>query len=55
MDGINSRRFAEMEALASSYFRCYLVPVMNETQAYLNRKQVEEIKEYSTSSAVFSV
>ncbi len=49
MDGINSRRFAEMEALASSYFRCYLVPVMNETQAYLNRKQVEEIKEYSTS------
>lgn len=49
MDGINSRRFAEMEALASSYFRCYLVPVMNETQAYLNRKQVEEMKEYSTS------
>lgn len=49
MDGINSRRFAEMEALASCYFRCYLVPVMNETQAYLNRKQVEEMKEYSTS------
>ncbi len=49
MDGINSRRFAEMEALASSYFRCYLVPVMNETQAYLNRKQVEEMKEYSIS------
>lgn len=49
MDGINSRRFAEMEALASSYFRCYLVPVMNETQTYLNRKQVEEMKEYSTS------
>lgn len=49
MDGINSRRFAEMEALASSYFRCYLVPVMNETQAYLNHKQVEEMKEYSTS------
>ena len=49
MDGINSRRFAEIEALASSYFRCYLVPVMNETQAYLNRKQVEEMKEYSTS------
>lgn len=49
MDGINSRRFAEMEALASSYFRCYLVPVMNETQTYLNRKQVEEMKKYSTS------
>ena len=51
MDGINSRRFAEMEALTGSYFRCYLVPVMNETQAFLNRKQVEEMKEYSTSAS----
>lgn len=51
MDGINSRRFAEMEALTGSYFRCYLVPVMNETQAFLNSKQVEEMKEYSTSAS----
>lgn len=51
MDGINSRRFAEMEALTGSYFRCYLVPVINETQAFLNSKQVEEMKEYSTSAS----
>lgn len=52
MDGIkNSRRFAEMEAFADNYFRCYLAPIMNETQAYLNRKQAEEMKEYSTSAS----
>lgn len=51
MDGIkHSRRFAEMEALTSSYFHCYLAPVMNEAQSYLNKKQVEEMKEYSTSA-----
>lgn len=51
MDGIkHSRRFAEMEALTSSYFHCYLAPVMNEAQSYLNKKQMEEMKEYSTSA-----
>lgn len=31
------------------YFHCHLAPVMRETQAYLTRKQGEEMKEYSTS------
>ena len=32
-----------------SYFHSHLAPVMRETQSYLTRKQVEEMKEYSTS------
>lgn len=52
MDGIkHSRQFAEMESLVSRYFNCYLAPVMNETQAYLNDKQVEEMMAYSTSTS----
>lgn len=31
------------------YFQSHLAPVMRETQAYLTRKQGEEMKEYSTS------
>ena len=50
MDGIkHSRRFAELEALMSSYFRHHLVPVMTQTQSYLTEKQGEEMKAYSTS------
>ena len=50
MDGIKqSKRFAEIEALMGSYFHSHLAPVMRETQSYLTRKQVEEMKEYSTS------
>ena len=43
------KRFAEIESLLDGYFRCHLAPVMRETQAYLNRRQGEEMKEYSTS------
>ena len=32
-----------------NYFVCHIVPVMKQTQAYLNEKQGEEMKEYSTS------
>lgn len=50
MDGIkHSRQFAEIERLVSDYFQCYLAPVMSKTQAYLTKKQGEEMKEYSTS------
>lgn len=50
MDGMKqSKRFAEMESLLDSYFRCHLAPVMRETQAYLTKRQGEEMKEYSTS------
>lgn len=50
MDGIkHSRQFAEIERLVSDYFQCHLVPVMSKTQAYLTKKQGEEMKEYSTS------
>ena len=50
MDGIkHSRQFAEMERLVSDYFHCHLAPVMSKTQAYLTKKQGEEMREYSTS------
>lgn len=50
MDGIkHSRQFAEIERLVSDYFLCHLAPVMSKTQAYLTKKQGEEMKEYSTS------
>lgn len=50
MDGIkHSRQFAEIESLVSDYFQCHLAPVMSKTQAYLTKKQGEEMKEYSTS------
>lgn len=50
MDGIkHSRQFAEIERLVSDYFQCHLAPVMSKTQAYLTKKQGEEMKEYSTS------
>lgn len=50
MDGMKQRkRFAEMESLLDGYFRCHLAPVMRETQAYLTKRQGEEMKEYSTS------
>lgn len=32
-----------------NYFVCHIVPVMKQTQAYLNEKQGEEMMEYSTS------
>lgn len=50
MEGIKqSRQFAEIESLMDNYFRCYIAPVMKQTQEYLSRKQGEEMKEYSTS------
>ncbi len=50
MDGIKqSRQFAEIESLMDNYFRCHIAPVMEQTQAYLNEKQGEEMREYSTS------
>ena len=50
MDGIkHSRQFAEIERLVSDYFQCHLAPVMSKTEAYLTKKQGEEMKEYSTS------
>lgn len=50
MDGIKySRQFAEMERLVSDYFHCHLAPVMSKTQAFLTKKQGEEMREYSTS------
>ena len=38
-----------MERLVSDYFHCHLAPVMSKTQAYLTKKQGEEMREYSTS------
>ena len=50
MDGIrHSRQFAEIERLVSDYFHCHLAPVMSKTQAFLTKKQGEEMREYSTS------
>ena len=50
MDGIkNSSRFAEIEYLVDEYFHTHLAPVMQQTQAELNRRQGEEMKKYSTS------
>ncbi len=50
MDSVkNSSRFAEIEQLVEGYFRSYLAPVMQQTRAELNRRQGEEMKEYSTS------
>lgn len=50
MDGIkHSARFAETERLMSDYFHCHIAPVMSKTQAYLAKRQGEEMKEYSTS------
>ena len=50
MDGIrHSRQFAEIERLVSDYFHCHLAPVMLKTQAFLTKKQGEEMREYSTS------
>lgn len=50
MDGIkHSRQFAEIESLMDSYFSCHISPVMSQTRTYLNKKQGEEMAEYSTS------
>ena len=50
MEGIkHSRQFAETESLMDNYFVCHIAPVMKQTQAYLNEKQGEEMREYSTS------
>ncbi len=47
----HTERFAELERIFGDYFDCHLAPVMRDTQSYLNRKQVEEMAEYSTSAA----
>lgn len=47
----HTERFAEIERIFGDYFNCHLAPVMRDTQSYLNRKQVEEMTEYSTSTA----
>lgn len=47
----HTARFAEIEKVFGDYFDCHLAPVMRDTQNYLNRKQVEEMAEYSTSAA----
>lgn len=44
-------RFAEIERIFGDYFNSHFAPVMRDTQSYLNRKQVEEMAEYSTSMA----
>lgn len=44
-------RFAEIEKVLGDYFDCYLAPVMRDTRNYLDRKQAEEMAEYSTSAA----
>lgn len=45
----NSSRFAEIEHLVEGYFHSHLAPVMRQTRAELDRRQGEEMKEYSTS------
>ena len=47
----HKERFAEIERIFGDYFHCHLAPVMRDTQNFLNRKQVEEMAEYSTSAA----
>lgn len=47
----NRERFAEMERIIGDYFDCHLAPVMRDTRSYLNRRQAEEMAEYSTSAA----
>lgn len=46
-----TQRFAEIEYCLQNYFDSRLTPVMKETQAYLTRKQVEEIGAYHTGTA----
>lgn len=47
----HTARFAEIERMFGDYFDCHLAPVMRDTQNFLNRKQAEEMAEYSTSFA----
>ena len=47
----NRERFAEMERIIGDYFDCHLAPIMDDTRSYLNRRQAEEMAEYSTSAA----
>ena len=47
----HTERFAEIERIFGDYFNSHFAPVMRDTQSYLNRKQVEEMAEYSTSMA----
>ncbi len=47
----DSARFAEIERLMGDYFSCHIAPIMKSTQAYLNNRQAEEMREYSTSFA----
>ena len=47
----HTARFAEIERIFGDYFNSHLAPVMRDTQNYLNRKQAEEMAEYSTSAA----
>ena len=47
----HTEHFAEIERIFGDYFNSPLAPVMRDTQNYLNRKQVEEMAEYSTSAA----
>ncbi len=46
-----SARFAEIERLMGDYFSCHIAPIMKSTQAYLNNRQAEEMRDYSTSFA----
>ncbi len=47
----DSARFAEIERLMGDYFSYHIAPIMKSTQAYLNNRQAEEMREYSTSFA----
>lgn len=47
----DSKRFAEIERLMDSYFACHLVPVMGRVQQDLSKKQVDEMRAYSSSAA----
>lgn len=48
---IKTMRLAEVERLLDGYFSKAIIPIMQDTKDYLAKQQVEEMKEYSTSTA----
>ena len=49
--GKENIRFAEVERLLDEYFSSVIAPIMKVTKNQLAERQVEEMKEYSTSAA----
>jgi hypothetical protein len=47
----NKERFAEIERVLDDYFDLHIAPVMRDTEEYLQKKQLEEMAEYSRSPA----